>query len=124
MNEVGYIYPQWAEAKRRLTQALEAPNVTRHEVKAIVDLWFRNYCFEFGVEITRDRYYSENSAIDIDRMNEHKAASILADSILQKKMFMKETRNVLPNVIATSYRIAVFGVPEIVGPAERQINKP
>lgn len=119
------IYVQWLRSKRKLFAALMDPE-RKVPIDVILEDWFRQNIFEFGVSHLQDRYYLQElrgecvlAAADMAAMARESCITQLVDGILRQGLFTTESYDDYFGR-TTNYRILIAGVADMVGPLERK----
>lgn len=130
MNKIGFIYPEWMAAKRHLYEAIVAGptrNISWNDhVYDCIDRWLKRHLFEIGfsVDVAHENFYRGDRK-DLENHIKSMAGRRLADEILNKDMFIRETVTnrddpyTFPSKVY-SYRILAFACPLLVGPGTRE----
>ncbi len=110
-------YPRWYEAKTKLVNKLVKQCGAPHTlVDKIVGDFFRFHCFEVFVNVYNDFDSRGQSRIDIDDILKEKAIMRIVDEIMTKGLIFTSSHDGKFERV-TSYRLVVFGAPQLVGPS-------
>ncbi len=123
MSDVGYLYPQWEAAKRKLIQALHEPGA-QSQIGAIVHGFFSSHVFELSASYSVSGIMLERSLIDdLEKHVNRKNMAFLADRCLELGLYMKRTHPTSDRGIETVHSILVFGSPSMIGRGTRESAK-
>lgn len=117
-----YLYPRWGSAKHRLIEAIESGM----PVREAVETFFKNHMFEISCQhrIMRDYRETLSSPLDHDWYYEERALQEISMRIKSHGLFTKQTelsRFFPEGEEITTYRVLVFGAPEVTGPGTREL---